>query len=94
MNKKGRREKEKEKGEGGKERERERREKERKKKGEKTRGSRPSFSLPEQSYIHFSSTLPPTEQKNFPVSRAVARSTGRGLLRRPAVSKSPFAALA
>ena len=64
MNKKGRREKEK--GEGGKERERERREKERKKKGEKKRGSRPSFSLPEQGCIHFSSTLPTHGAKKFP----------------------------
>ena len=34
-----------------------------------------------------------TEQKHFLISRAVARSTGRGLLRRPGVSQIPFPAL-
>ena len=84
MNKKGRREKEK--GEGGKERERERREKERKKKGEKKRGSRPSFSLPEQGCIHFSSTLPTHGAKKFP-GLACSSSLDR---ERPASQASRF----
>ena len=61
--------------------EREREEKEEKERRKNKRISA-FFSLPpEQSYIHFSSTLSTHRAKIFPVSRAVARSTGRGLLR-------------
>ena len=74
------------------ERERER-ERERRKRGEK-KGSRPSFpSLLSRAKFIFLVHSQLTEQKVFPVSRAVARSTGRGLLRRPGVSQIPFPAL-
>ena len=69
--------------------------KKRKKKGEKKRASRPSFSLPELSYIHFSSTLPTHGAKKFPglaCSSSLDRERPASQARR--VSKSPFAALA
>ena len=70
------------------------REKKKRKRGKK-KGSRPSFpSLLGRAKFIFLVHSQLTEQKIFPVSRAVARSTGRGLLRRPGVSQIPFPALA
>ena len=66
---------------------------ERKKKGEKKEDLGLLFPFLSRAVFIFLVHSQPTEQKNFPVSRAVARSTGRGLLRRPGVSQIPFTAL-